>query len=82
MGQCYSAPETNLYKQLKHLLKSSPSVNYECLLECSLLDVKLGEMINSGIKCTLSRFANGTKLCSMVDMLVGRDVIQRDNLER
>ncbi|RMC13302.1 hypothetical protein DUI87_10837 [Hirundo rustica rustica] len=38
-------------------------------------------MTNSGIGCTL-RFANGRKLCGMVDTLVGRDVIQRDNLQR
>lgn len=36
------------------------------------------------MECTLSRFVNGTKLCGMVDMLVGRNVIQTDldHLER
>ncbi|PKU47374.1 pol- hypothetical protein [Limosa lapponica baueri] len=33
---------------------------------------------NSGIECTLSRFANDTKLCGAVNMLEGRDAIQRD----
>ncbi|GAB0183547.1 cAMP-dependent protein kinase inhibitor alpha [Grus japonensis] len=37
----------------------------------------VGEM-HSGIECTLSKFADDTKLCDVVDMLEGRDAIQRD----
>jgi len=40
--------------------------------------------MNSGTECTLSNFANDTKLCAVIDTLEGRDAIQRDldRLER
>ena len=34
--------------------------------------------MDSGIECTLSKFANGIKLCGLVNTLVVRDAIQRD----
>ncbi|PKU41098.1 rna-directed dna polymerase from mobile element jockey-like [Limosa lapponica baueri] len=37
----------------------------------------VGDM-GSGIECTLSNFADDTKLCGTVNMLEGKDVIQKD----
>ncbi|GAB0190685.1 mitochondrial enolase superfamily member 1 [Grus japonensis] len=52
-------------------------------LGLALFNIFVGDM-DSGIECTLSKFANNTKLCGVVNMLDGRDAIQRDldRLER
>ncbi|GAB0178707.1 hypothetical protein GRJ2_000336000 [Grus japonensis] len=43
----------------------------------ALFNLFVGDM-DSGIECTLSKFASNTKLCGVVNTLEGRDAIQRD----
>jgi len=56
------------------------SVPQESVLGPALFNIFVGNM-GSKIKCTLSKFADATKLCGAVDTPKGKDATQRD-LER
>ena len=53
------------------------------MLRLVLFNISVGSM-NSGIECTLSKFADDSKLSGAVNTLEGRDTIQRylNRLER
>jgi len=71
-------------KEMAGWLHSKSAVNDPMsLLGPVLFNIFVGNT-DSGIECTLTKFANDTKLCGAVNMVERRDAIQRDpdRLER
>ncbi|PKU46983.1 glycerol kinase [Limosa lapponica baueri] len=73
-------------KNLEVLAYTKLNMSQQCVLSAKKDNDILGCIrqriassdMDSGIECTLSKFAGDTKLCGMVNTLQGKDAIQRD----
>lgn len=58
----------------RQVMGGVPQVSVLGLVPFNIFDSNMG----SGTECVLSKFSNGTKLWGAVDMLKGREAIQKD----
>ncbi|KAJ7425452.1 rna-directed dna polymerase from mobile element jockey-like [Willisornis vidua] len=66
-----------VYSSLSTWRPVMSGVSQGLVLGLNLFNIFVRDM-DSGIKCTLSKFAGNIKLCNAVDTLERRDAIQRD----